>query len=347
MAAPLGSWLPLQLADLALVASSMTTGLGLGWWIARRSKDSSLDTERARAAIGRLRCLADSVAKEVDQHTSRVRQISTGLSSAPPGEGVGALVQGSVAEIVQANEHLQAQLASAETKLQQQAEEIENQAAVARTDPLTGLYNRRAFDDELSRRLAEWQRRRLVFSLLLLDIDHFKVVNDARGHQAGDQVLGEIGRLLSSTMREMDVVTRYGGEEFAMILPVTNLKEALRAAERARTAVRSAVFSCLGAHVQVTISIGAAQMLETDNADTLVRRADLALYAAKFAGRNRVHYHDGIICRPADEPIMIAIAPAASMAFAQAGASALRQAIAEKVGSAEGSPQLALPGRVK
>src|SRR6185503_7619557 len=106
-----------------------------------------------------------------------------------------------------------------------------------RTDALTGLANRRAFDDELNRRFAEWQRRKTMFSLLILDVDHFKKFNDTHGHQAGDAVLTGVAATLRQTFREMDLVARYGGEEFAAILPVTNLTEALRAAERARAAI--------------------------------------------------------------------------------------------------------------
>ena len=89
--------------------------------------------------------------------------------------------------------------------MQRQAEELETQVAVARTDALTELHNRRAFDDELSRRFAEWQRRKTSFSLLMIDVDHFKKFNDTHGHQAGDQVLRDVAQALSKTVREMDL----------------------------------------------------------------------------------------------------------------------------------------------
>src|SRR6185295_20304286 len=95
-------------------------------------------------------------------------------------------------------------------------------AADARTDALTRLANRRAFDDELERRFNEWKRLRVPYTLLMADVDHFKKFNDTHGHQAGDEVLKGVAKTLKDTMREMDFVARYGGEEFAAVLPVTN-----------------------------------------------------------------------------------------------------------------------------
>ena len=121
-----------------------------------------------------------------------------------------------LAEILRSNEELQQQLATAEVQLQRQAQELEAQTTVARTDALTELFNRRALDDELNRRLAEWHRRHSVFTLVMVDVDHFKKFNDAHGHQAGDDVLRGVAATLKSTMREMDMVARFGGEEFAL-----------------------------------------------------------------------------------------------------------------------------------
>ena len=99
-----------------------------------------------------------------------------------------------------------------------------------RIDPLTKLANRRAFDLEMTRRFAERDRADNTFSLLLLDIDHFKAFNDEHGHTVGDDVLRHVGEVLTSTMREMDLVARFGGEEFAVVLPMTDLEKAERAA---------------------------------------------------------------------------------------------------------------------
>jgi diguanylate cyclase len=168
----------------------------------------------------------------------------------------------------------------------------------ARTDPLTGLANRRALDEELERRIAQWQRRGTVLSLLLVDIDHFKRFNDRHGHLAGDEMLCLVARSLCDTLRKMDLVTRYGGEEFAVVLPTTNLEEAIRAAERVRQSVSESVVTFQGQELRDTVSVGIAQVTEADDALSLVGRADEALYAAKKAGRNRAYFHDGKTSRP-------------------------------------------------
>lgn len=282
----------------------VSVGFISGWMLNRMcGHDTSADTERAQQALAKLRELAFSVAADVGEHTRNVMEISSELSTAKEGNGaIDELVLSSVASIIKNNEQLQGQLASAESRLQQQAQELETQLAVARTDALTTLNNRRAFDDELNRRFAEWQRRKTIFSLLLLDVDHFKKFNDTHGHQAGDAVLKGVAATLRQTMREMDIIARYGGEEFAAILPVTNLQEACRAAERARAAVAAAMYEFEDQKLRVTISVGAAQILTTDTTGLLIKRADEALYASKAAGRNCVQFHDGQQCLPPAPP---------------------------------------------
>jgi diguanylate cyclase len=219
------------------------------------------------------------------------------------GDGGDDLLLAAVAEMVKANEQLQSELATAEQKLQQQAHEIELHAADARTDALTQLNNRRAFDAELERRHAEWKRLQVPYSVILIDVDHFKKFNDVHGHLAGDAVLRGVGRVLGEAMREMDVLCRYGGEEFAVILPATEGAPARRGAQRARAAIAGATFDFEGARLQVTASLGLAEVAVGDDTETLVRRADEALYASKKAGRNQVHRHDGRQALPLEEEI--------------------------------------------
>lgn len=112
----------------------------------------------------------------------------------------------------------------------------------ARTDALTGLKNRRSFNEELNRQFAQRQRQGSLFSVLLIDIDHFKQVNDSLGHLAGDSVLRAISERLTKTLREMDLIYRYGGDEFAVICPGTRLREVATAAERIRNAIAMTPF---------------------------------------------------------------------------------------------------------
>jgi diguanylate cyclase len=279
--------------EFAIAYLMLAIGFGVGRWSSRNRK-ATADNERAVQAAARIQELADRVAQDVGEHSSRVREISTDLSA--KGDGKASMddrVMKSIGDIVKANEALQQQLATAEVRLQRQAAELETQTTVARTDPLTELSNRRALDDEMNRRLAEWQRRKSTFSLVMIDVDHFKKFNDKHGHQAGDQVLRDVASTLGSTVREMDLATRFGGEEFAIILPSTPIVDALGAGERIRAAIAMSVSRFSGVEMQVTVSVGVAQVGADDNSATLISRADEALYAAKGAGRNRVWFHDG------------------------------------------------------
>ena len=161
---------------------------------------------------------------------------------------------------------------------------------LARTDAVTGLLNRRAFHDELGVEFRRSQRYGRAFSLLMIDIDHFKLVNDTHGHQFGDFVLAEVSDVLQASLRESDIVARYGGEEFVVMLPETPEEDARGVAEKLRAAVASRAFARAGEGAAVTVSIGlcslTGQRLESE--DELVRAADEALYEAKRAGRDRV-----------------------------------------------------------
>ncbi len=153
------------------------------------------------------------------------------------------------------------------------------------TDKLTQSFNRLKLDETLEQQF-EWSKTNLVpFAIIILDVDHFKLVNDTYGHQVGDRVLIELVAVLNENVRNRDVVGRWGGEEFLIILPDTGLEEAIVLAERLRKAVATYSFTKAG---QVTISIGVSAF-KTDNApETIVSRADTALYQAKEKGRNRV-----------------------------------------------------------
>ena len=166
------------------------------------------------------------------------------------------------------------------------------------TDPLTGLPNRREFNDRLGERMSAWNRRKEVFTLMLLDVDNFKRLNDQYGHVVGDRVLAGIGKALRASVRREDAVARYGGEEFAVLLPSTSLEQAARAAQNVREAIARVAVEHNGRRIGVTVSGGLATIQGNEESESLVQRADAALYAAKAAGRNRVFYHDGTLCRP-------------------------------------------------
>ncbi|HEX9254288.1 MAG TPA: GGDEF domain-containing protein, partial [Candidatus Angelobacter sp.] len=159
------------------------------------------------------------------------------------------------------------------------------------TDYLTGLRTRGYFEQQLELEFKRAERKQQKFALLMIDIDHFKVLNDTHGHHVGDQLLRDVTSILMKDMREVDTVARYGGEEFVIILPETTEAGAVFVAQRQRRAVEQAKFFAGSPHsVQhLTISIGVA-VYDTDAQfkRDLIEFADAALYAAKHAGRNRV-----------------------------------------------------------
>ena len=150
--------------------------------------------------------------------------------------------------------------------------------AIARTDVLTGLPNRRAWDEELRREVARAGRHKHPLAVVMLDLDRFKDYNDAHGHQAGDRLLGDLGRIWRIRLRESDFMARYGGEEFAALLPACPPDEAIAAVERLR----------LGIPEGQTCSAGVAYWDGDEGSEVLIGRADAALYEAKRAGRDRV-----------------------------------------------------------
>jgi len=166
---------------------------------------------------------------------------------------------------------------------------VEQSEHRATSDSLTNLMNRRAFDAALSREMVRADRTRQPLSVLVVDVDHFKMVNDRRGHAAGDAVLAMLGRVLPEHAREYDLVARWGGEEFVVALPGADVAAARSVAERLRLAVDHAVVrDSDGEPLSVTISVGAAERAFGEGAAALFERADRAMYAAKKGGRNRV-----------------------------------------------------------
>ncbi|RFB05720.1 PleD family two-component system response regulator [Parvularcula marina] len=169
---------------------------------------------------------------------------------------------------------------------------VQQSLELAVTDALTGLYNRRYLGSQLPRQFGLSKERNLPFSLIILDVDHFKVVNDTHGHDVGDEVLVEISDRLKRCVRGMDIACRYGGEEFVCVLPETDQEGARVIAERVREDIANRPMSLSsGQELDVTVSIGLATHEPQDAEDTpprLLKRADEALYAAKTGGRNRV-----------------------------------------------------------
>ena len=159
----------------------------------------------------------------------------------------------------------------------------------ARIDPLTKTLNRRAFAEETNRELSRSRRTGAPLSILLVDLDRLKEVNDTYGHEAGDLALVSLAEEARSTLREEDMIARFGGDEFAVLLPGTKQEDAVKAAERIRSSIERRQFGFGDRLVAITVSIGVATRGEgNDDIDEIIRRADVGLYSAKAMGRNRV-----------------------------------------------------------
>lgn len=290
-------------AAILISALQIALGFAVGFWI-RGNRDESGDSEqveRARQILAGMQNLAADVVADVGHHSAQMERISHELAvSTDNSDGVvqQEAVNKAVNNIVASNADLKRKLREAEMRLAQQGELLKTHEVAARTDALTSINNRRAFDLELERRFGEWFRLGIPLTLVMLDVDFFKKFNDKYGHQAGDEVLKTVARTLARTMRDIDFVARFGGEEFSIILIGTRLAEARFAAERVRKAIESAAVEYEGQTLQVTASLGLAEVANEDTVESLIKRADEALYAAKKGGRNCGYMHTAQGCQP-------------------------------------------------
>lgn len=194
----------------------------------------------------------------------------------------GRIVKFSVVVDISAIKQIQNSLAEAHAQLALKSRELE---LLSVTDRLTGLGNRHKLDERLAHELTRSRRHGTALAVIILDIDHFKAVNDTYGHQAGDEVLAEMAALLQRHSRASDVLGRWGGEEFLLLCPETDESGAVSLAEQLRASIEAARFPALK---RVTASFGVAAWRPADDGEALLRRADEALYRAKAKGRNRV-----------------------------------------------------------
>jgi diguanylate cyclase (GGDEF)-like protein len=185
----------------------------------------------------------------------------------------------------QGNQVIRHALARAEAEIERRKQVEAELSRIAVTDALTGVWNRRHFEHAISAELARVQRHPTPLSLLLFDVDHFKALNDRFGHQTGDQVLIDLTRRVGQALREGDVLARWGGEEFAVILHHCPAADAVRLADKLRGLIADQAFTRVGT---VTASFGVAQLQPDETLDDWFRRVDLALFEAKSGGRNTV-----------------------------------------------------------
>ena len=179
-------------------------------------------------------------------------------------------------------------VANMEQEAQGYREHLEVQRQKALVDPLTGLPNRAAWSERLDHEVNAWHQRGNSLSLAMLDLDHFKRINDGYGHLAGDKVLKIIANVLRKRLRPSDFIARFGGEEFVLLMPDSSLSDALAVGEVLRAAIAACPFHFKGEPVTITVSMGVAQLQPSERSELALKRADEALYRAKAAGRNQV-----------------------------------------------------------
>ncbi|NIC43126.1 diguanylate cyclase [Aquabacterium sp. A08] len=237
--------------------------------------------------------IASSVTAPLNHVSAVVARIAGGdLSARADAEGAGVMeplalgVNAMAERVALSQEELRAQVQVATQELRRQKEAAE---MAARIDPLTGVSSRRAFTESAETEMQRALRYGLPLSLIMIDLDHFKTVNDTYGHAMGDSVLASFAHTIAQEVREVDVIGRMGGEEFVVLLPNTEVTEAVRVAERMRLAVASSELHAYGDTLRYTASFGVAAFDPRElSLNRFMDRADAALYEAKHGGRNRV-----------------------------------------------------------
>ncbi len=251
-------------------------------------------SNQVSSEIGGLLGMLESSGANVRGYGESLRDAASGLSAAKSNNQINKIVQHMLTatnDMQSKNQDLESQLAESRSQIKELQESLEAIRYESLTDQLTGLANRKYFDESLELATAAAKRRGEALCLIMCDIDRFKDFNDTFGHQTGDQVLRLVGAAIKSAVQGRDIAARYGGEEFAIILPDTSLGAAVTVAEHIREAVmakeliKRSTGESLG---RITMSCGVAAYREGETAESLIERADACLYTSKRKGRNRV-----------------------------------------------------------
>lgn len=238
--------------------------------------------------------LMNNVRTATTEYSGTLEGVTQKLSSAKTPEDLQGIMKSVVADTTKMmvqNKKLEEQLDKSARAMDELKKDLDQVRREAMTDGLTGLSNRKSFDDQIAQLVQEAQAEGKTFTLLLADIDHFKSFNDNFGHQVGDQVLRLVARTLVDGVKGRDITARYGGEEFAIILPDTNIEAGIHVGDSLRKALanKDVVNRSTGEQLsKITMSVGVAQYFAGETIEGLIERADGALYTAKHNGRNQV-----------------------------------------------------------
>jgi len=283
------------LLGLTVGSILLVLGIVLGFWLGRKAGAAAIPIQ-GQQFLAFLRTMSQwtaefsgDVLKYQDQLNLMDQKVKAG--NAPREE-----LLGMVKQMMDTNHQLQLRLENTEKKLENQTDQLASYLKEARTDGLTGLLNRRAFDKTTDELFGSWQKQQMPFCIGLIDIDHFKQINDTYGHPGGDAILKQVAKMIQSELPDTVCIARYGGEEFG-ILSHCPLQEFAANLDKLRGTISKETIAHDGKTLQVTLSGGVAQIAASERIGLLVRRADEALYASKLSGRNRIHLHDGQLCR--------------------------------------------------
>lgn len=250
--------------------------------------------DKMQETINSVYGIVNDVKESANHYTVTLSETSEGLHDELTPQEINRVLQSimtNTQDMIKHNQVLEDELNKSFETMQELQRDLEVVRREALTDGLTNVSNRKAFDAELSRVLREAEDSNQPLSLVMLDIDHFKSFNDTYGHQIGDQVLRLVARTLIDGVKGRDMAARFGGEEFAIILPETGLQGAFKVADALRKAVagKEVVNRSSGETLgRITMSGGVAQHVSGESVEDLIGRADEALYAAKNAGRNQI-----------------------------------------------------------
>lgn len=260
----------------------------------RKQEAYTRASDQIHATLHDVSSLMTNVKEATTEYSDTLEGVTKKISKVRTPQEMEAVMKSVVSDtnkMMEHNKKLEVQLERSAVAMEELKRDLERVRREAMTDGLTSLSNRKAFDEQITRLSEECSAEGKIYTLLLLDIDHFKSFNDNYGHQVGDQVLRLVARTLTDGIKGRDIAARYGGEEFAIILPETNLDHGIAVAESLRKALANKEVinrsngELLG---RITMSVGVAQFYADEAIHDLIERADAALYTAKHNGRNQV-----------------------------------------------------------
>ena len=282
--------------SLASVGVGLMCGFFIGRFYTLSNETRRLKKHRQETLTGLLTLMnsTDRLNEDVDTHNTALASAKEELAAIRTEEAFDDLqsaLMTNISRVVESNRRLENDLVVSRYKLETQAQELDRTRKEARTDGLCNVGNRKAVDETLAFMVSRYYSQQASFGLMLIDIDHFKRINDTFGHQAGDEVLTSIALALKECVRPQDFVGRLGGDEFCILLEGLSEKDAKTVGSRVRSAIELYDFSIndAGQSTVVTMSMGLAVIRPEDDVASLYERADQALYKSKQLGRNRLY----------------------------------------------------------